>query len=98
MMQLQFELQRRSTNDDNLKQDEKRWVVDALGEPTTHANDSAMDIEGGDSDWLEKVVRAADSLSFADAEVARKVETRIQVTLSLHLLHQCAPADRVLHH
>jgi len=78
-MQLEFELQRRPTNDDNLKQTEKRWVVDALGEPTTNAKDSAMDIEGGDSDWLEKVVRAADSLSFADAEVARKVETRIQV-------------------
>ena len=80
MMQLQFELQRRPANDENLEQGQKRWVVGALEEPEAKTGDRYMDIEGGDDDWLQKAVRAADSLSFADAEVARKVETRIEVS------------------
>lgn len=81
MMQLQFELQRRPANDDNLEQGQKRWVIGALEDPKTKTGDGLMDVEGGDDDWLQKAVRAADSLSFADAEVSRKVETRIEVSL-----------------
>lgn len=80
MMQLQFELQRRPANDDKLEQGQKRWVIGALEEPKTQTGDRLMEMEGGDDDWLQKAVRAADSLSFADAEVARKVETRIEVS------------------
>ncbi|GAA5923324.1 uncharacterized protein JCM15063_003610 [Sporobolomyces koalae] len=89
IMQLQFELQRetvsRTSGTDGDGQD--------TGSEFFQSEQSVVDNIEDDPDWLERAVKASDSLSFADAQVARRIETRIEdldtgpfTTLSDHQL------------
>ncbi|GAA5899251.1 uncharacterized protein JCM6883_005158 [Sporobolomyces salmoneus] len=77
LMQLQFELQRDGKSEKKTKEGEKRWIVGGLG--SKESVEGTMLAEASDtSKWLARAVAASDALSFADAEVSRRIETRIE--------------------
>jgi len=77
MMQLQFELQKRNEAR-GLKEGEKRWIVGGL-EGSKDAEEREGPEKAVQEDWLAEAVLASDALSFADAKVSRRIETRIEV-------------------
>ncbi|GAA5949790.1 hypothetical protein JCM3765_007692 [Sporobolomyces pararoseus] len=87
LMQLQFELskKKKSSSYNNLGEEEvgsneKRWIVEAVEYDNKEPEVEGPIVEGEEEeeDWLEKAVFATDSISFADSQVSRRLETRIE--------------------
>ncbi|GAA6018238.1 hypothetical protein JCM11491_005644 [Sporobolomyces phaffii] len=68
--QLQFELSRRQRTGEGL-------VVGALRDENVEDVGTAAG-DQGEGDELERIVRATDSISFADAHVSRRIDTRLE--------------------